>query len=138
MKGIILAGGNGKRLRPLTEVTNKHLLPVYNRPMIFYPLHTLLQAGVRDILIVTGKEYAGGFLKLLGSGRDFGARFHFEIQEDALGIAHALQLAEDFVGNESCAVILGDNVYEDQFVEPMKNFSTGAHVFLKYVPDAFR
>ncbi len=138
MKGIVLAGGNGRRMQPLTEVTNKHLLPVYDKPMIFYPINTLVQGGVKDIMIVTGKEYAGGFLKLLGSGREFGCRFHFEIQEDALGIAHALDLAASFVGNDTCAVILGDNIYEHEFKDEMKNFTTGAHVFLKYVSDAFR
>lgn len=138
MKGIILAGGNGRRMQPLTEITNKHLLPVYDKPMIFYPINTLKQGGITDIMIVTGKEYAGGFLKLLGSGREFGCRFHFEIQEDALGIAHALDLAESFVGNENCAVILGDNVYEDNFSESIRSFKSGAHIFLKYVQDAYR
>lgn len=138
MKGIILAGGNGNRLKPLTEVTNKHLLPVYDKPMIFYPLQTLLEAGVKDILIVTGKEYAGGFLKLLGSGRDFGCRINFEVQEDALGIAHALGLAQDFVGGDHCAVILGDNIYEDTFKDAIGHFTTGGHIFLKEVDDAGR
>ena len=146
MKGIILAGGNGRRLNPLTEVTNKHLLPLYDKPMIMYPLNTLLEAGVKDILIVTGKEYAGGFLKLLGSGRNFGCRFTFEVQEDALGIAHALLLGEDFVGDDTCAVILGDNIYEDVFAAAFAEFASaqtstknrGAHLFLKEVTDAER
>lgn len=138
MKAIILAGGNGRRLNPLTDVTNKHLLPVYDKPMIFYPLNTLLQTGIRDILIVTGKEYAGGFLKLLGSGRDFGAKFTFEVQEDALGIAHALSLAEDFADGEDVAVILGDNIYEDNLASEVNSFRSGAHVFLKEIPDAKR
>jgi len=138
MKGIILAGGNGRRLHPLTEVTNKHLLPVYDKPMIFYPLHTLIQAGIRDILIVTGKEYAGGFLKLLGSGREFGCKFTFEVQEDAFGIAHALGLAEDFVDSQNCAVILGDNIFEDDFSKAIVHFKTGAHIFLKEIDDASR
>lgn len=138
MKGIILAGGNGRRLNPLTDVTNKHLLPVYDKPMIFYPLQTLLSAGIKDILIVTGKEYAGGFLKLLGSGREFGCKFTFEVQEDALGIAHALALARDFIDTESCAVILGDNIFEDDFALHMQKFRTGAHVFLKEISDAAR
>lgn len=138
MKGIILAGGNGRRLNPLTDVTNKHLLPVYDKPMIFYPLHTLTAAGIRDILIVTGKEYAGGFLKLLGSGREFGCKFTFEVQEDAFGIAHALGLAEDFVDGQSCAVILGDNIFEDDFSKMMTNFKSGAHIFFKKMEDAFR
>lgn len=138
MKGIILAGGNGRRLAPLTEVTNKHLLPVYDKPMIFYPLQTLLDAGIRDILIVTGKEYAGGFLKLLGSGRKFSCRFTFEVQEEALGIAHALWLAEEFADAENNAVILGDNIFEEDISRTIKNFSGGAHIFLKETSDANR
>lgn len=138
MKGIILAGGNGRRLTPITDVTNKHLLPVYDKPMIFYPLHTLISGGIREILIVTGKEYAGGFLKLLGSGRDFGCRFTFEVQEEAFGIAHALSLAEDFVDGGNSAVILGDNIYEDSFGEAIRSFEGGAHIFLKEMPDAKR
>lgn len=138
MKGIILAGGNGKRLTPLTLVTNKHLLPVYDKPMILYPLQTLLMAGITDILIVTGKEYAGGFIKLLGSGRTFNARFNFEVQEDANGIADALSLGRDFVGTGNCCVILGDNIFEDNFAGPVSNFKKGAHVFLKETSDAQR
>ena len=138
MKGVILAGGNGRRLNPITNVTNKHLLPVYNQPMIFYPLQTLLNAGIKDIVIVTGTEHAGGFLRLLGSGRDFGARFTFEIQEEAGGIAQALGLAEHVVGDDSVAVILGDNIYEDDFYGTISAFEMGAHIFLKDVPDAHR
>lgn len=138
MKGIILAGGNGRRLAPLTDVTNKHLLPVYDQPMIMFPLQTLIKAGITEILIVTGREYAGGFIKLLGSGRKFGCRFTYEVQDDALGIAHALGLAEDFAPNESIAVILGDNIFEDDFAEAFKNFTSGAHIFLKHVKDANR
>lgn len=138
MKGIILAGGNGRRLNPITDVTNKHLLPVYDKPMIFYPLNTLLQTGIKDILIVTGKEYAGGFLKILGSGRKFGCRFTFEVQEEAGGIAHALLLAEEFVEESDCAVILGDNIYEDNFAAEINHFNSGAHVFLKEMADAKR
>lgn len=138
MKGIILAGGNGRRLNPLTDATNKHLLPVYDKPMIFYPLNTLLQTGIRDILIVTGKEYAGGFLKILGSGREFGTRFTFEVQEDALGIAHALGLAEDFADAEDIAVILGDNIFEDNLAAQVNYFRSGAHIFLKESDNAQR
>lgn len=138
MKGIILAGGNGRRLSPITDVTNKHLLPIYDKPMIFYPLATLLDAGIKDILVVTGKEYAGGFIKLLGSGRKFNCRFTFEVQEDASGIAHALGLAAEYVGGDSAAVILGDNMYEDSFAQEIQQFSSGAHIFLKHVPDAYR
>lgn len=138
MKGVLLAGGNGRRLNPLTDVTNKHLLPVYDKPVIFYPLNSLFQTGIRDILIVTGKEYAGGFLKLLGSGREFGCRFTFEVQEDALGIAHALLLAEDFADGEDCAVILGDNIFENNFAYEVNSFRSGAKIFLKETDDARR
>lgn len=138
MKGIILAGGNGNRLRPLTEVTNKHLLPIYNQPMIYFPLGTLRRAGVTEILIISGSEHAGGFLRLLGSGRKFGCDFSFEVQEEAGGIAQALGLAEDFVGKDSCMVILGDNIYEDDFGETVAQFKSGGMIFLKDVPDAER
>lgn len=138
MKGIILAGGFGHRLRPLTEVTNKHLLPVYNQPVIFYPLQTLLDAGVRDILIVTGPEHAGGFIKLLGSGKRFGARFYFVVQEDAGGIAQAVGLADSFAQGDSIAVILGDNIFQDSFRDSIHQFSTGAMIFLKAVQDPQR
>ncbi|MBI4994359.1 NTP transferase domain-containing protein [Candidatus Peregrinibacteria bacterium] len=138
MKGIILAGGNGRRLNPLTDVTNKHLLPVYDKPMICFPLNTLLQTGIKDILVVTGKEYAGGFLKILGSGRKFGCRFTFEVQEEAKGIAHALSLAEEFADSSDCAVILGDNIYEDNFAAEVNRFHAGAHIFLKELEDAKR
>lgn len=138
MKGIILAGGKGNRLNPLTNVTNKHLLPVYDKPMIFYPLNTLLKTGIRDILIVTGTEYAGGFLKLLGSGKKFGCRFTFEVQEEASGIAHALGLAKDFADGDDTAVILGDNIFEDDMASAVNYFHSGAHIFLKEIPDAKR
>lgn len=140
MKGILLAGGNGRRLGQLTVVTNKHLLPVYDKPMIFYPLQTLIDAGLREILIVSGKDHAGGFLKLLGSGKDFGCKFLYEVQEEAGGIAQALGLAEKFVGNDNVAVILGDNIFEDNFASEVQTFQDkkGAHIFLKDVRDANR
>ncbi len=138
MKGVILAGGNGRRLGPITDVTNKHLLAVYNKPMIFYPLQTLLDAGITEILIISGKEHAGGFLRLLGSGKDFGCRFWYEVQEEAGGIAQALGLAEKFVGDDSCTVILGDNIFEDDFTSTIQNFKQGAQIFLKQVQDAQR
>lgn len=141
MKGVILAGGNGTRLLPLTKVTNKHLLPVYDRPMIYYPLQTLLGAGITDILIVSGKGHAGHFLDLLGSGREFGARFTFEIQDEAGGIAHALALAEDFSDHGPITVILGDNILEDNISAAAASFAEqgrGAKIFLKEVPDAKR
>lgn len=140
MKGVILAGGNGRRLGPITDVTNKHLLAVYNKPMIFYPLQSLINAGIKDILIISGKDHAGGFLRLLGSGKAFGGKFAYEVQEEAGGIAQALGLAESFVDGENCAVILGDNIYEDNFAEDVKDFESkkGARIFLKEVTDANR
>lgn len=120
MKGVILAGGNGKRLAPLTVVTNKHLLPVYKKPMIFYPIETLATAGIKEVLIVTSGEYIGHFYKLLGTGAEWNIKIHYEIQEGSGGTGTALLCAKDFVGNDDFSVILGDNiVYEDisQFVQ---------------------
>ena len=116
MKGVILAGGNATRLRPLTWVTNKHLLPVYNKPMIFYPVEAIAKAGIKDLLIITGPNHSGAFINLLRSGRDFGLRLSYEIQEEAGGIAQAIALADDFADGEKILVILGDNI----FVESLK------------------
>ena len=138
MKGIILAGGLGTRLGKLTAVTNKHCLPVYNKPMIFFPIQTLVDAGIKDIFIISGPEHSGHFLRLLGSGKDFGAKFTFGIQDTPGGIAHALSLAQDFADKESVAVILGDNIFEDQIAEYVRTFKSGAKVFLKEVHDAQR
>jgi glucose-1-phosphate thymidylyltransferase len=140
MKGIILAGGEGNRLKPLTEVTNKHLLPIYNKPMIFYPLKTLIEADIREILIISGPKHAGMFLQLLGEGHKFGCSLHFRVQEQAQGIAHALGLAKNFIGNENCAVILGDNIFEENLGKQIKAFKgkKGAHIFLKKTPEANR
>jgi len=138
MKGVILAGGTGSRLYPLTKVTNKHLLPVYDKPMIYYPLQTLIDAGIKEIMIVSGRGHAGHFLELLGSGADFGAKFTYEIQDNAGGIAQALGLAEDFADNDNITVILGDNIFQDNIKDSVKNFIGGAHIFLKLVPDAHR
>ena len=142
MKGVILAGGLGTRLYPLTKVTNKHLLPVYNKPMIYYPIETLVQAGVRDILLVTGGNSAGDFLKLLGNGKDFGlTHFNYAYQEGEGGIAQALSLAEDFVDGEKMVVILGDNIIEDNitpYLERFKHQKKGARLLLKKVPDPER
>lgn len=138
MKGVLLAGGNGRRLGALTDVTNKHLLAVYDRPMIYYPLQTLIDAGIQDIMVVCGQEHAGGFLRLLGSGKKFNCRFVFAVQDEAGGIAQALSLAESFVGQDNCTVILGDNMYENNFSEDIKNFKCGAHIFLKEIDDAQR
>lgn len=138
MKGIILAGGTGSRLFPLTKVTNKHLLPVYNKPMIYYPLFAMKEAGITNIMIVSGIGHAGSFLELLGSGAQFGLKISYEVQEKAGGIAQALSLTEDFANNEKIVVILGDNIFEDSLVEAVKDFRTqprGAKVLLKSVPN---
>jgi glucose-1-phosphate thymidylyltransferase len=142
MKGIILAGGLGTRLRPLTLVTNKHLLPVFDRPMIYYPIQCLLNAGIRDILIVTGGEHAGDFLKLLKNGKHLGIRhLEYAYQEGEGGIADALKLAEDFVDGEKLAVVLGDNIIEGNIRKAAGDFFTqasGAKLLLKKVHDPER
>lgn len=138
MKGVILAGGTGSRLYPLTKITNKHLLPVYDKPMIYYPLQTLIDAGLDEIMIVSGKGHAGHFLELLGSGEEFGVHLTYEIQEEAGGIAQALGLAGDFADDDTVAVILGDNIFQNNVREAVQSFESGAHVFLKEVPDANR
>ena len=141
MRGIILAGGTGSRLYPLSKVTNKHLLPVGRYPMIYYPIFKLKQAGIDDILIVTGKEHAGSIVNLLGSGYEMGLKFTYRIQDQAGGIAQALSLAEDFVGEDSCVVILGDNIFEDSicsFVDHFKTQKQAAKVILKQVDDPER
>ena len=138
MKGIILAGGEGTRLYPLTKVTSKQLLPIYDRPMIFYPLNTLLKAGIKDILFIIAPGRAGEFLNLLGSGRQFGAKFTYEIQDKPEGLAQAFIIGKDFIGDDSVAMILGDNIFEDDFLKVIKNFRSGGHVFAKKVPDPER
>ena len=142
MKGVILAGGLGSRLAPCTHVTNKHLLPVYDRPMIYYPIQTLINAGISDILIVTGGQFAGDFLKLLGNGSEFGLKHvNYTYQEGEGGIADALSLAEYFVAGDKVCVILGDNIIEgniraaaDAFLKQPK----GAKILLKEVEDPER
>ncbi|MCC7389731.1 MAG: NTP transferase domain-containing protein [Phycisphaerales bacterium] len=142
MKGVILAGGLGTRLRPLTSVTNKHLLPVYDKPMIYYPIECLLNAGISDILIVTGGEHAGDFLKLLKNGKDLGVRhLAYAYQEGEGGIADALKLAEDFADGEKICVVLGDNIVERNIRRAAGDFFTqrsGAKILLKEVPDPQR
>jgi len=138
MKGIILAGGRGTRLLPLTKITNKHLLPIFNKAMIEYPLQTLLRAGITDILIISGREHAGDFVEYLGSGSDYSADFTYKVQIKAGGIAHALYLAKEFVDGDSMTVILGDNIFEDDFKEKVSNFKGGAKLFLKEVSDPER
>ena len=134
MRGIILAGGNGTRMLPCTKVTNKHLLPVYDKPMIYYPLYTLINAGIKDILIVSGPGHAGHFLNLLGSGNEFGVRISYEIQDKAGGIGEALGLAKSFAGKDKVTVVLGDNIIEDNITDYVKEFEKqkdGARIFLK-------
>ncbi len=138
MKGIILSGGSGTRLRPLTKMTSKQLLPVYNRPMIYYPLNTLLRAGITDILIIIAPEHAGNYLNLLGSGKEFGARFTYEIQDEPRGLAEAFIIAESFLDNDNVTMILGDNIFEDDFTEEIKSFRSGGRIFAKRVPDPER
>ncbi len=138
MKGVILAGGSGSRLMPNTKVTNKHLLPVYNQPMIYYPIQTMLRAGINDILILPNKNYAGDFAELLGSGKDFNANFSFKIQDYAGGLAYAVSLAEEFVKNDNFFVLLGDNIIEDDLINDIKEFKQGAKIFLKPVKDPER
>jgi glucose-1-phosphate thymidylyltransferase len=142
MKGIILAGGLGTRLHPLTKITNKHLLPVYDKPMIYYPIRTLINAGITDILIVTGGNHAGDFLRLMGNGKDFGLKhLNYTYQEGEGGIADALSLAEYFADGEPICVILGDNIIERNIKKAVDDFNMqkkGAKVLLKEVPDPER
>jgi len=139
MKGIILAGGMGTRLRPLTLITNKHLLPVYNKPMILYPIETLRKSGILEIMLVCGREHAGDFINFLGSGKEYGVKLSYAVQDkNNGGIADALAYAEDFADKDSVAVILGDNIFEDNFKSSIKSFKTGTRVFLKEVLDPQR
>jgi glucose-1-phosphate thymidylyltransferase len=142
LKGIILAGGLGSRLRPLTKVTNKHLLPVYDQPMIYYPLQTLCKAGIEEIMIVTGGNSAGDFLRLLGNGREFGLKhINYTYQEGEGGIADALRLCEHFADNDRICVVLGDNIVQDDITPYARKFeeqSSGARLLLKEVPDPER
>ena len=142
MKGVVLAGGLGTRLRPLTSVTNKHLLPVYNQPMIYYPIQTLVNAGVTDIMIVTGGNSAGDFLKLLGNGKTFGLKhLNYTYQEGEGGIAAALSLVEHFAAGESVCVVLGDNIIQGNIcaaVDAYRQQGSGAKILLKQVPDPER
>jgi len=142
MKGVILAGGYGTRLSPLTNVINKHLLPIYNKPMIFYPIEKLVQAGIDQIMLVIGGNNSGSFLELLGNGKDFGLKeICYSYQRKAGGIAEALNLAKNFVGNDKVCVILGDNVFQDDikdFVDKFKKQKLGAKILLKKVHDPER
>jgi glucose-1-phosphate thymidylyltransferase len=137
-KGIILAGGSGTRLRPLTKVTNKSLLPVYDKPMIYYPIETLKSLGCEEIMIVSSSDHVGQVVQLLGSGKEHEVKFTYEIQDEAKGIADALSLCEDWVNGDNCIVILGDNIYVDNSKVVLDKPENGACIFLKEVPDPHR
>ncbi len=138
MRGIILSGGSGTRLRPLTKITSKQLLPIYHRPMIYYPLNTLIKAGIKEILIIIAPERAGDYLNLLGSGKEFGVKFTYEIQDKPEGLAQAFIIGEKFIGRDDVVMILGDNIFEDDFSEDIKSFKSGAKIFAKKVTDPER
>lgn len=138
MRGIILSGGSATRLRPCTKITSKQLLPVYNKPMIYYPLNTLIKAGIKEILIIVAPERAGDYLNLLGSGKEFGVKFTYEIQDKPRGLAEAFIIGENFIDKENVALVLGDNIFEDDLSEEIKSFKAGGKIFLKEVPDPER
>jgi len=138
MRGIILSGGSGTRLRPLTKITSKQLLPIYNKPMIYYPLNTLLKAGIKEILIIVAPERAGDYLNLLGSGSKFGCKFTYEIQDKPKGLAEAFIIGENFIDEDDVTMILGDNIFEDDLSEEIKSFKSGGKIFAKAVPDPER
>jgi glucose-1-phosphate thymidylyltransferase len=132
VKGVVLAGGKATRLRPLTKVTNKHLLPIYDQPLIYYPLQAMARAGVRDVLVITNPEHAGHFIQLLGSGAEFGLKLAYELQEEAGGLAQAVSLAESFVGRDKMLVLLGDNIFTHDLRPAVERFSAeerGAVIF---------
>ncbi len=141
MKGIILSGGEGTRLRPLTRVTSKQLLPIYNKPMIYYPLEKLIAAGVKEILIIVAPDHCGDYMKVLGSGKDFGpgVRFTYEIQDKPDGLAQAFIIGENFLDDgDNVTLILGDNIFEADLTQAIQNFKSGATVFAKEVSDPER
>ncbi len=135
MKGIILSGGLGTRLYPLTKVTSKQLLPIYDKPMIFYPIEKLVEAGVREILIIVAPDHCGDYMRVLGSGKDFGAKFTYEIQDKPDGLAQAFIIGENFLDDgDNVTLILGDNIFEDSITDAITNFQSGATIFVKEVP----
>lgn len=138
MKGVLICGGTGSRLRPLTDITNKSLLPVYDRPLIQFPLQTLLDAGIRDVAVITGPEHIDQITNFLGSGERFDVTFAYKVQDTPGGIAEALGLAEDFANGDSVCAILGDNIFFDDLSAVIKRFQSGGHVFLKEVDDPER
>jgi glucose-1-phosphate thymidylyltransferase len=127
MKGVVLAGGKATRLRPLTKVTNKHLLPVYDKPLIYYPLQAMARAGIHDVLVTTNPEHAGHFMQLLGSGREFGLKLAYELQEEAGGLAQAVALADTFVGDDKVLVLLGDNIFTQDLRQSVERFAEQQH-----------
>ena len=138
MKGIVLAGGRATRLRPLTKITSKQLLPVYNKPMIYYPIETLIKGGITDILIIIAPDYAGQFLNLLGSGKEMGVKFSYEVQDEPRGLADAFRVGENFIGDDDVTMILGDNIFDFDFSDSIKSFTKGAKIFAKEVQDPNR
>jgi len=141
MKGIILAGGAGSRLQPLTKVTSKQLLPVYDKPMIYYPLGTLMDGGIKDILVISDPSNIGNFVRLLGSGKDFGIKISYEVQDKPEGIAQAFIIGENFIGDDNVTLILGDNLFVgdgDFLRSAIKSFKSGGRVFAKEVADPKR
>jgi glucose-1-phosphate thymidylyltransferase len=131
MKGIILAGGRATRLRPLTWVISKQLLPIYNKPMIYYPIETLVKAGIKDILIILAPENSGLFLNLLGTGEEFGAHFSYAIQKEPKGLAQAFIIAEDFIDHDDVTMILGDNIFDHDFSQEIQSFKSGGQIYVK-------
>lgn len=139
MKGIILSGGTATRLFPLTATTSKQLLPVYDRQMIFYPLNTLIKAGIKDILVIVAPDHSGQYLNLLGSiFKNHGVHLYFEVQKLPKGLPEAFVLGESFIDKDNVALVLGDNIFEDDFSEAIKNFKSGGHIFATKVPDPER
>lgn len=138
MKGMILAGGRGSRLQPCTNIISKALLPVYNRPMIYYPLNSLLQAGIKDILFIVSPYHAEDFFELLGDGSQYDARFSYKIQKEPRGIAEAFIIGKEFIGDDNITMILADNIFVDDISEEIANFKKGGKIFVKSVPDPER
>jgi len=138
MKGIVLAGGHATRLRPLTKITSKQLLPIYNKPMVYYPIETLKKMGIREILIIVAPEYAGHYLNLLGSGRDMGVDFSYEIQDEPRGLAEAFIIGENFIGKDDVTLVLGDNIFDQDFSKEVSTFTGGAMIYAKKVEDPQR
>jgi len=138
MKGIILAGGKATRLRPLTKITSKQLLPIYNKPMIYYPIQTLARAGIKDILVIVAPEYSGQYLNLLGSGSEMGVNISYEVQETPRGLPDAFIIGENFIGEDNVVLILGDNIFDHDFTQSIASFKSGGRIFAKKVPDPER